>query len=692
MNRPARSHATVRPGVHLTGDGALFTIFSRRATRAWLMIFEQPDDAAPAREIALEPVGHRIGDFWHIFVPDIRPGQAYAWRMDGPRPDFDPSQWLLDPYAEAVATPRRWGENRGLVPGRWPRDGAAFPKALIVADEYDWGDDRPPATPLADTILYEAHLRGFTAHPSSRVAAPGTWSGFRERIPHLVELGVTAVEFLPLHEFDEMEFLLENRRRRDLRNLWGYSPLAFLAANARYAADPRPGASRDEFRDLVRALHRAGIEVVLDVVFNHTAELDDAGPVYSFKGLDRSVYYLLDPGGRLLNFSGCGNSLNANHPVVQELILDTLRHWAIEFHVDGFRFDLGSALTRGADGRPMERPPVIERIAEDPALRQVKLIAEAWDAGGLYQVGSFPHARWSEWNGIYRDEVRRFWGGTSGLLGRLATRIAGSSDLYERDGQTPLKSVNFVTCHDGFTLADLVRYSTPRNEANGEDGRDGERQNFSFNCGVEGPSDDPAVEALRLRQQKNLLATLLVSQGVPMLLAGDEFGRTQRGNNNAYAQDNDVSWVDWTLVERNAELLAFARLLIRFRREHRSLRRTAFLTGLARDGAPADIEWFGTDGNPPPWETGSAVAFRLSGDRRCFGGKTDEEDVLIAVNGGAHAVRFVLPAPPSAPWRLAWSTEPSAPKLEVSGPAVLLAGPLSVTALVAPRSTAAHGR
>jgi len=651
---PSGGAEGLRPGAHAGRDGTTFVLRCAPAARAWLLLFDAAGDAHPSREVALE----RRDDLWHAHVPAAGHGTPYAFRLEAP--GLAPDQWLLDPCAAAVATPRRWGETAGLVPGRWPRHGAAFPKALVVDDaRYDWGGDRPPCTPLRDTVLYEASVRGFTAHASSGAAAPGTYSAFAEKIPHLVRLGITAVEVLPVHEFEEMEFFLENGRRRALRNLWGYSPVAWSAPNARFAAGHAPGAAVDEFRDLVRALHDAGIEVILDVVFNHTAESDRHGPVLSLKGLDRSLYYILKPGsGDLADFTGCGNTVNANRPAVTEMILDCLRRWVLQFHVDGFRFDLASALTRAPDGHPLPAPPLIDRIANDPVLHHVKLIAEPWDAAGLYQVGAFPGLRWQEWNGRFRDDVRRFWRGDAGMLGLLATRLAGSSDLYHRHARGPLSGVNFAACHDGFTLADLVRHARTHNEANGEGGADGEKHNHSFNGGVEGPSADPAVEALRLRQQKNLLATVFLSQGVPMLLAGDEFGRTQRGNNNAYAQDNDLSWVDWSLADRNAGLLDFTRRLLRLRAAHPALRREAFLTGHCGHGAPADVQWIGPGGTAPDWHAGRALGMRLSGCARCTGAAADGPDLLVLINGGVEGVRFALPP---GPWALELATAEPGP-------------------------------
>ena len=679
--------AGLRPGFRWTHTGAVFTVYSRHAERVWLMLFDSLDAAAPDREIALDPDLHRRGDFWTIEVEGVRPGQGYLFRMDGRLGLFDPDQWLLDPYARAVHTGRGWGEWTGLEPGLWPRNGAAFPKGLLLAqDDYDWAGDRPPGTPLADTVIYEAHLRGFTAHPNSGVVHPGTYRGFARKIPYLKGLGVTAIEFLPLHEFNEMEFFLQNGPRCGLRNFWGYSTQSYFAPMARYASNRTAHGPIGEFRDLVRDLHGAGLEVILDVVFNHTGELDENGPVFSFKGLDQTAYYILKPDGSgYENFSGCGNTVKANHPAVQEFILDCLRYWVEEMHVDGFRFDLASVFARDVDGRVLERSPLIDRISTDPSLAAVKLFAEAWDASGLFQVGSFPHSRWLEWNGLFRDDVRRFWAGEPHRLGRLATRLAGSADLYERPGQNPQKGVNFVACHDGFTLADLVRYAIPHNDANGEGGRDGERYNHSANYGVEGPTDDPDIESLRLRQQKNLLATLFLSQGVPMLMAGDECGRTQRGNNNAYSQDNEISWMDWDLVRKNSGLRLFVRGLIDFRGAHPGLRREHFFNG--KDGGEhgPDIRWYGPDGEKPDWENGDALAFLVDGDHHNTGAAADDGDLLILVNGGSDGQAFCLPERPGRPWRVAWSTMETEPRIEASanGPIIRVEG-RSLTSLLAP--------
>jgi isoamylase len=502
-------------GAHVVEDGVQFTLFSRHAKRVWLMLFDAPDATEPVEEFELTEEHNRIGDIWHVHIRTAWVGQYYLYRMEGTSPAghksyFDPEQWLLDPYAQAVARPDHWGNTLDIEPGRATRNGPHFPKGVIVQDDFDWSDDHTLNIPLSETVIYETHLRGFTIHPSSGVSHPGTFRGFKEKLPYLRQLGVTAVELLPIQEFDELEYFRENMARRDLRNFWGYSTLAFFAPNGRYAG-VTAGQQVKEFKRLVMAMHRAGLEVILDVVFNHTAEGGDGGPTFSFRGIDNPIYYFMSGDGRhYANYSGCGNTVNGNHPVVRDFILNCLRYWVLHMHVDGFRFDLASVLTRGRDGQLLPNPPLVEHIAEDPVLRHTKIIAEAWDAAGTYQVGSFPSDRWSEWNGRFRDDVRRFWRGDAGQLSALATRLCGSSDLYDKDGQTPCKSINFITAHDGFTLADLVSYTEKRNEANAEQNRDGEKDNISQNCGHEGPTADPAV-----RQASPPHATQLPGHPVP---------------------------------------------------------------------------------------------------------------------------------------------------------------------------------
>ena len=673
MKRPVVRHllpSTPLPtpyGAHVVEKGVQFTLFSRHATRVWLMLFDHAEDAQPVEEFELTSDQNRIGDIWHLHVHGARAGQFYLYRMEGGTPPgvpnfFNPEQWLLDPYALAVSGSPKWGDARGLEPGKPPRNGPLFPKGVIVRDIFDWTEDRTLRVPLADSIIYEMHLRGFTAHSSSGVRARGTYQGLIEKIPYLQDLGITAVELLPIQEFNEMEYFLANDWRRDLRNFWGYSTLAFFAPNGRYAHSGVHGRQVREFKELVLALHKAGIEIILDVVFNHTGENGDQGPTYSFRGVDNAIYYMMEEDRpHYKNFSGCGNTVNSNHPVVRDFIMNCLRYWVLHMHVDGFRFDLASVLTRGPDGSLLPDPPIVEQIAEDPALRDTKIIGEAWDAAGAYQVGSFPHERWSEWNGVYRDEVRRYWRGDPGHLGRLAMRLTGSADLYHKNGQAPMKSINFITCHDGFTLRDLVSYEAKHNEANGEENRDGENNNFSGHHGVEGPTRDPDILARRYRQQKNFLATLFLSMGVPMILAGDEFGRTQKGNNNAYCQDNDIGWVNWKLLQEHADLQAFVCKLIAFRKAHPALRRRKFLDGLKPDTTSADVTWHGPNGREPDWEQDPAVGVFINGRTEHTGAAEDDDSLFMMFNAAEEVAAFVLPPPPDKPWILALTTEESHP-------------------------------
>jgi len=591
-------------GAHPRGAGINFAVFSRHATAVSLLLFDGQQDPEPAAVLALDPRLNRTGDVWHLWVGGIGPGTLYAWRVDGPyapgRGDrFDRHRLLLDPYATALAGTGCWDFARACRDDEshaGADDAAVKPRCLVPDDRFDWEDDRPPGLPWSDTVIYETHVRGLTVHPSSAVRHPGTFLGVVEKIPYLLELGVTAVELLPVQEFHENELTVRNPLTGErLRNYWGYSTVAFFAPKESYSSRQRPGIQVSEFRTMVRALHRAGIEVILDIVFNHTAEGGHDGPTLNFRGLDNRIYYLLEKDPRhYRNYSGTGNTLNCNHPVVRDYILDCLRHWVIGMHVDGFRFDLASVMERDEDGMLLANAPLLERIAEDPILRDVKLVAEAWDAAGVYQVGAFPGQRWSEWNGRYRDDVRRFWRGDPGLAGALASRLGGSADLYERSGKQPLNSINYLSCHDGFTLNDLVSYRHKHNEANGEDNRDGVDENYSDNCGAEGPGDDPAIESLRKRRILSMLGTLMLSRGVPMLLGGDEFRRSQLGNNNAYCQDNETSWYDWSLLRAHRDIHDFTRAMIALRRRHPLLRVEAFYT-------PNEVTWFDAAGRTPDW-------------------------------------------------------------------------------------------
>ncbi|HEY6564809.1 MAG TPA: glycogen debranching protein GlgX, partial [Pirellulaceae bacterium] len=545
-------------GALLHDRGVQFVVFSRSATAMRLLLYDRVEDREPVEVIAFDRENDRWGDIWSLFVPGVGTGQLYHFQADGPH-DPAQGQWfqgkarLIDPYAKALAGDFLPSDDGVIRP----------PKCVVTDDFFDWEGDRHLRRGMSETIIYEMHVRGFTKSPTSHVERPGTYLGIIEKIPYLKSLGVTAVELMPVHEFPILDIQGKVPPRV---NYWGYDPLAFFAPHRGYAWDPTPGAQVREFKEMVKALHQNGIEVILDVVFNHTCEGNHVGPVLSFKGLENRVYYMLDAAGKYRNFSGCGNTINGNHPIVREMIFHCLRQWVHNYHVDGFRFDLASILSRDRDGHLVPNPPLVETIAEDPLLADTKIIAEAWDAAGAYQVGSFASLRWAEWNGHYRDDMRRYWRGDDGMLGAFATRLAGSSDLYQPGGRRPYHSINFITSHDGFTLNDLHTYAEKHNEANGEGNRDGESNNHSANYGVEGPTDRGGIPKTRERQLKNALATLLLSQGVPMIHSGDEFRRTQRGNNNAYCQDNELSWLDWRLAEENADLVRFCRGLVAFRR------------------------------------------------------------------------------------------------------------------------------
>jgi len=590
-------------GCSTDGKGLNLAVFSRHAQEIELLLFDSvADRKAPWLTIALDSHCHRTGDIWHVCLEGAPNDLLYALRAHGPDEPtqghrFNPHKMLLDPYAVALVGTQCW--DFSCACSNEP-DFDAKPKCLVGGTQtFDWEGDCPIGRDWSDTIIYETHVRGFTIDPSSAVSHPGTFLGVIDKIPYLKKLGITAVELMPVQEFFENELTRENPVNGErLRNYWGYSTVAFFAPKESYSTRAYCGAQINEFKTMVRALHHAGIEVILDIVFNHTGEGDDTGPTINYRGLDNRIYYLLDSDLRFyLNYSGCGNTLNCSHPVVRDHILDCLRYWVIEMHVDGFRFDLASVLGRGAEGRMLENPALLERIAEDPVLRHVKLIAEAWDAGGAYQVGSFSGQRWSEWNGSYRDDVRRFWRGDDGLTGAFASRLCGSADIYSHSGKQPLHSINFITCHDGFTLNDLVSYGTKHNESNGEENRDGGNDNFSANYGIEGATNDLDIEEIRIRQIKNLLATLFLSRGIPMLLGGDEFRRTQLGNNNAYCQDNATSWFDWRLLETHREIFDFTVGMIALRKQHEVLRSARFYT-------EEELVWFDATGQDASW-TGS---------------------------------------------------------------------------------------
>lgn len=599
-------------GATVRENGVNFSVYSRNATGMELVFFDREDDKKPSRIIQIDPFdpwsGHTY-HYWHVFVPGVREGQLYGYRARGPyEPDkgmrFDPAKVLLDPYGRGVVVPVNYSREAAGKAG----DNAAVAMKSVVVDtgKYDWQGDVPPKQPSARTIIYEMHVRGFTRHPSSGLPEKtrGTYAGLIEKIPYLQELGVTAVELLPVFQYDAQDC------PPGLVNYWGYAPISFFAPHQAYSSRRDPLGPVDEFRDMVKALHRADIEVILDVVFNHTAEGNHAGPTLSFRGLDNSIYYILEQDRTYYaNYSGTGNTLKANHPVVRRMIVDSLRYWVEEMHVDGFRFDLASILARDASGALMSNPPVLWDIESDPVLAGTKIIAEAWDAAGLYQVGSFVGDSWKEWNGRFRDDVRSFFRSEDGSLSRFADRLVGSPQIYGHENREAEQSINFVTCHDGFTLNDLVSYDSKHNEANGEDNRDGSNDNLSWNCGAEGPTDDPVVKQLRNRQAKNFLTVTLISLGVPMILMGDEVRRTQNGNNNAYCQDNDIGWFDWTLVTKHADLHRFAKLLIA-RRRLRDVEHEQRRLSLNQLISEANKSWHGTRLGQPDWsEHSHSVAF-----------------------------------------------------------------------------------
>lgn len=647
-------------GATPTAEGVNFSLFSGNATSVELLLFKAHDDPQPSQAIVLDPYVNKTFHFWHVHVKGLKSGAHYAYRVDGPNDPsagrrFNRNKVLIDPYARGN-TNSLW--KRADACG--PEDNVATSMRSVVIDPsaYDWEGDRPLDRPIQDSIIYETHLAGFTKSPTAGVTHPGAFHGLIEKIPYLQELGVTAVELLPIFDFDETD-VLRQVNGQSLKNFWGYSTMGFFAPQSAYCVNPQAGYHLDEFRDLVKALHKAGIEVILDVVFNHTDEGNHLGPVFSFKGIDNPVYYYLTPGDRQFyyDYTGCGNTFNCNHPIVQKLIVESLRYWVREGHVDGFRFDEGSVLSRDENGMPVAHPPVVWQIELDEDLMDSKVIAEAWDAAGLYQIGRFPGDRWSEWNGRYRDDVRRFVRGEPGMVGAVATRIAGSSDLYQAQGEAPANSVNFITCHDGFTMNDLVSYNVKHNDANGEGSRDGINDNLSWNCGIEGVTDDAEIEALRTRQVKNFATILMLSRGVPMILAGDELRRTQRGNNNAYCQDNELSWIDWSLPEKNAGLLRFWKRIIDFRKRHAVVRKNRFFGGAVNDRGMPEVAWHGCRLNLPGWSDPEArvLAFTLAG----FNG---DADLHVMMNMYWDTLDFDVPPLAGRYWYLAVDTAETSPR------------------------------
>jgi glycogen operon protein len=658
VTRPGRRYPVgATPGP----EGVNFSIFGRHATRVELLLYSQGDCPKPFQVIALDPEENRTFLVWHVFVVGLPVGTHYTWRVDGHANTaldgrrFDARRELCDPWAQAVSD-IAWDRK-----GACAKDSNAWPALRAIVTEaasHAAPRTEPQRHPsLEGAVLYELHVGGFTRHPSAGVKHPGTFAGVIEKIPYLQELGITHVELLPVMAFDEQDVPF-GAVARGLRNYWGYSTHSFYSAHPGYCRNPADAPR--EFLEMVDALHAANIQVILDVVFNHTAEGGADGPVINFKGLSNEVFYHLDPldRRRYLDFTGCGNTVQCNHPQVTAFIVHCLEHWVERFGVDGFRFDLASVFVRGDCGIPLSDPPLPWNLELSRIVGGLPRIAEAWDAAGLYQVGSFPGLSWAEWNGRYRDCMRRFVRGDGGVIGEVASRLGGSSDLYAGDDRYPSNSINFITCHDGFTLYDLVSYNGKHNEANGEDNRDGSNDNLSWNCGVEGPTADPEVLRTRRRQARNFLALLMLSRGVPMLLAGDEVLRSQGGNNNAYCQDNELSWLDWSLVEANREMLRFARELIALRRRHPSLMRSRFFTGkrLPDRGIP-DVAWHGPGLEEPDWQNGYVrfLGCTIAGLTR------DEEDLCLLFNMSENEIRAALPSIPGRRWHLALDTSATPP-------------------------------
>ena len=649
-------------GATVEGDGVNFSLFTKNGTTVELLLFDRYDDPQPAHIVSLDPQHNKTFYYWHVLVHGIRPGQIYGYRVAGPyRPRdgqrFNYAKVLLDPYARCVTYGDNW--SRQEARGFNTNYASAMKAQVVDTQDFDWEGDQPLGLSYCDMVIYEMHVRGFTQHPSSGVACPGTFAGVIEKIPYLQELGVTAVELLPVQQFDPQSVSRRNPLTGEqLVNYWGYEPIGFFAPHQGYSCKGEYRCAVNEFRQMVKALHQAGIEVILDVVFNHTAEGGARGPTISFRGLENRAYYLLEQDPSIYSdYSGTGNTLNCNHSIVRRLIMDCLCYWVREMHVDGFRFDLASILSRDEYGEPLENPPILWSIESDPVLANIKIIAEAWDAAGLYQVGSFIGDRWAEWNGRYRDDVRRFIQGEGGMVRSLAARLVGSPDLYADPDRQPHRSINFITCHDGFSLNDLVSYDKKHNMANGEENRDGHNANYSWNCGIEGPTDDPSIERLRLRQIKNSLAILFVSQGSPMILMGDEARHTQGGNNNAYCQDNEISWFNWNLVEKNVGLFRFVKKIIRFNQAHPSLNSDSFISEVRKpDGNLKYLAWHGVRLLQPDWGDAShSLAFTLHD-------YPGDVDIHVILNAYWKPLEFELPPlPAGVTWRRVVDTSLDSP-------------------------------
>jgi glycogen operon protein len=661
-------------GATIRQNGVNFSMYSGSATGVELLLFDKHDSPQPFQSIPLIPSKNKTFHFWHVFVKDLKAGAHYAFRLSGPYvPEaglrHSRNKVLIDPYARGN-TDTLW--KRGDACDDSDNVATSLRSVVIDPEDYDWEGDKPLNRPIEDTIVYEMHVRGFTQSPTSKIQHPGTFLGLIEKIPYLKELGVTAVELLPIFDFDET-VPLRVVDGKPLWNFWGYSTMSYFAPQSAYCVRPEEGMHLKEFRDAVKALHSAGIEVILDVVFNHTDEGNHQGPTFCFRGIDNRSYYFLVPSARqyYMDYSGCGNTLNCNHPIVQKLIVECLRYWVKEAHVDGFRFDEGSILSRGEDGAPMLHPPLVWQVELDEDLMDTKLIAEAWDAAGLYQIGHFPGDRWGEWNGRFRDTMRRFVRGDGGIIGQVADAIGGSASLYEARGGRPTNSINFINCHDGFTLNDLVSYNSKHNEANGEGNNDGINENLSWNCGVEGDTSDPQINKLREQQIRNFATVLMLSRGVPMFVAGDESRNTQHGNNNAYCQDNHVGWFDWCKPEEHADLHRFWKRIIEFRKRHAALRKNSFFTGEVNKRGLKDVSWHGTKLDSPGWNDSQARALGFT-----LAGFEDDPDIHVMMNMYWEPLDMGIPLVPGRQWtRVVDTSLPSPPDIADPGMEITCSGP-----------------
>ncbi|MBN2546012.1 MAG: glycogen debranching protein GlgX [Spirochaetes bacterium] len=668
-------------GANPDHSGCNFAIFSKNASEVTLLLFDKKNIKKPSHTIKFDKKINKTGDIWHIYIYGINTGQYYGYSVDGPyTPEkdghrFNKNKLLIDPYGKAITGGYKWNESNayGYIPGSKYKDlsfsneeniSSPVKSVVINYTDYDWEDDKPLNIPLRDSIIYEMHVRGFTKHESSRVKHPGTFLGIIEKIPYLIELGITAIELLPVHEFNEHENIRINPITKEkLVNFWGYSTLSFFAAESWYSTTSNGMDAVYEFKDMIKACHKAGIEVILDVVYNHTGEGNEYGPTLNFKGFDNSIYYMLKDGRFYENYSGCGNTLNCNHPVVKSLILDSLRYWVVDMHVDGFRFDLAAILGRDTSGKWISDYSILAEISNDPILSNTKLIAEGWDAAGLYKVGDFPYG-WAEWNGKYRDDVRSFIKSDPGMIYDFSKRIIGSPDMFSYRDKKPFHSINFINCHDGFTLNDLVSYNQKHNENNGENNRDGNDHNLSWNCGTEGETDNPDIMKLRERLMKNYFSTLMISLGTPMFLYGDEMKFSKKGNNNSYCHDNLLNWIDWNLIEKNRSFFEFCKFMINFRKNHHALRRSIYFSFKDFSGnTVADINWYGIIPDEPKWEYhGHCFSFLIDGSKKETGYDTDDDNIYIAYNSYWKSVVFKLPKPlKDKNWRLAIDTfnEPS---------------------------------